>query len=178
MLDEQRSLSFPQRHHRLVLRVSGCVSGATPSRRFRLRVLAVADPAAANSVQLACLDLYVLKRVEQAQQQQQAEEQAQPQPQAAEAAEQQQQTANGTTAAAGEPAQQPKGGEPAVERLAALQLQEEQQAQQQQVELQEPPDPAAPAAPAPSLAPPSDSSSPAGEAGNPWAALFQGGSPT
>lgn len=83
MLDERRDLHFARRHQRILLQLGsaggsssvgsgsgpaasnaaaadGKASSAEPvaSRRFRLRVVRVADPAAANSVQLACLDLY------------------------------------------------------------------------------------------------------------------------
>lgn len=56
-LDERAALHFPARHHRLEFALPAA-DDAPPSRRFRLRVVGVADPAAANSVQLACLDLY------------------------------------------------------------------------------------------------------------------------
>ena len=102
-LDEQRSLHFPQRHHRLLLRIAAAPgAAAAPSRRFRLRVVNVANPAAANSVQLACLDLFARPPGQQ--------------PAAAPAAS----------------ALTTQQQEPPLERLAALQLQAEQQAEKQQ----------------------------------------------
>ena len=80
-LDEQRSLRFPARHHRLHLPLAGTAAAAVaPSRRFRLRVVSVADPAAANSVQLCCLDLYC--RPQQAQQAQHEQQTARQEAQA------------------------------------------------------------------------------------------------
>lgn len=101
VLDERRDLCFGQRHQRMLLQLGSAGSGsgngsstsdaqpgalpsaaaAAPlaSRRFRLRVVSVADPAAANSVQLACLDLY--GQPEEQQQRQQQEEQQQRQQQ-------------------------------------------------------------------------------------------------
>lgn len=72
-LDEQRQLAFPGRHHRLLLHLPGGAP-AVPSRRFRLRVVSVADPSAANSVQLACLDLYGEQQEQQAQEAEQQQE--------------------------------------------------------------------------------------------------------
>lgn len=108
-LDEQARLAFPSRHHRLLLPIRSSGPGSVlASRRFRLRVVCVANPAAANSVQLACLDLYGSQAQKEAQapagvaaEQQQVEaqpqadsaaeeQQEQPQEQAQAAAEQQQ----------------------------------------------------------------------------------------
>eukprot|EP00887_Chlorella_sp_A99_P007028 scaffold2.g7028.t1 len=54
-LDEQRDLRFPGRHCLLGFPVA-CKGVA--SRAWRLRILSVADPSTANSVQLACWDLF------------------------------------------------------------------------------------------------------------------------
>jgi peptide-N4-(N-acetyl-beta-glucosaminyl)asparagine amidase len=104
-LDEQTSLHFPQRHHRLLLRIAaGPGAAAAPSRRFRLRVVSVANPGAANSVQLACLDMF-----------------ARPP---------EQQPAAAAPAVAALKTQQPQQ-EPPQEQLAPLQLQAGPQAEEQ-----------------------------------------------
>ena len=57
-LDERRGLAFPGRHARVEFSLGAEGARGVAARRWRLRVVRVADPAAANSVQLACLDLY------------------------------------------------------------------------------------------------------------------------
>jgi peptide-N4-(N-acetyl-beta-glucosaminyl)asparagine amidase len=54
VLDERPGLRFSRRGQRLEFNVGGDV----PSRRWRLRVVKVLHPQQANSVQLACWDLY------------------------------------------------------------------------------------------------------------------------
>ena len=70
-LDERRDLAFEWRGQRLELSLgAAAAAGGLAAARFRLRILAVRDPAAANSVQLACWDMYcVLPAVQQRQQQ-------------------------------------------------------------------------------------------------------------
>jgi hypothetical protein len=56
VLDEQRGVSFAQRHQLRSFPIAA--AARAPSRRFRLRVTRTRDPAAATCVQLACLNLY------------------------------------------------------------------------------------------------------------------------
>jgi hypothetical protein len=56
-LDEQQGVAFPGRHVRLQFELPPAAR-AVAARRWRLRIVSVANPAAANSVQLACWDLY------------------------------------------------------------------------------------------------------------------------
>ena len=55
MVDEQKEVVFTQRGERVEFEVA---AGGPPARRFRLRIVSVADPGAANSVQLAGWELY------------------------------------------------------------------------------------------------------------------------
>lgn len=55
-LDERSGVEFQGRHARLQFDLAA--GGAPAARRFRLRIARVADPGAANSVQLACWDMY------------------------------------------------------------------------------------------------------------------------
>lgn len=169
-LDEQQDLRFMRRHQRLQLPLARV---APPSRRFRLRVVRVADPTAANSVQLACLDLFVRQAAE-GQRAAEAEAEAQ-QP------------------GGGRQQQQPGRDEQAIDELAALTLEGQRQQQQQQrgegkVEPRDPPPEGeakpqqAPPPPRPqhdAASPPSSSASAggpgAGGPDNPWAALFGAG---
>ncbi|GAB4817269.1 hypothetical protein N2152v2_004315 [Parachlorella kessleri] len=57
-LDEQQGVVFPSRHARLQFRLPAEAQGLV-ARRWRLRVVNTARPA--NSVQLACWDLYALQ---------------------------------------------------------------------------------------------------------------------
>jgi peptide-N4-(N-acetyl-beta-glucosaminyl)asparagine amidase len=56
VLDERTGLRFLNRGERLRFQLK---HPARPACQFRLRVMSVADPRAANSVQLACLDLFI-----------------------------------------------------------------------------------------------------------------------
>jgi peptide-N4-(N-acetyl-beta-glucosaminyl)asparagine amidase len=56
-VDERRGMRFARRGERLEFPVAGGGAPA-PSGRFRLRIVSVAAPSAANSVQLACWDLH------------------------------------------------------------------------------------------------------------------------
>ena len=58
-LDEQRDLAFERRGQRVVLSLGAAAAGGLAAKRFRLRILEVRDLAAANSVQLACWDMFV-----------------------------------------------------------------------------------------------------------------------
>ncbi|KAL0026255.1 hypothetical protein WJX77_006348 [Trebouxia sp. C0004] len=53
-LDRQEGVTFPSRHHTHTF----ALQHPLPCRSYRLRITAVRDPASANSVQLAKLDLY------------------------------------------------------------------------------------------------------------------------
>ncbi|DBA95296.1 TPA: hypothetical protein ACH3X3_013188 [Trebouxia sp. C0006] len=55
-LDKQEGVIFPSRHHTHTF----ALQHPQPCRSYRLRITAVRDPASANSVQLAKLDLYTL----------------------------------------------------------------------------------------------------------------------
>ncbi|KAA6423321.1 MAG: Peptide-N(4)-(N-acetyl-beta-glucosaminyl)asparagine amidase [Trebouxia sp. A1-2] len=55
-LDKQAGVMFPSRHHTHTF----ALQHPKPCRSYRLRITAVRDPASANSVQLAKLDLYTL----------------------------------------------------------------------------------------------------------------------
>ena len=57
LIDEQRSISFSRRGETLTFTVED--EDIPPSRQFRLRIISVAQPESANSVQLAKWDIYI-----------------------------------------------------------------------------------------------------------------------
>ncbi|KAL4427885.1 hypothetical protein ABPG75_001974 [Micractinium tetrahymenae] len=172
ILAEQTALHFPARHHRQEFAIPASAA-PPPSRRFRLRVVGVADPATANSVQLACLDLYRRPQQERQGQHERREQDSQlgQQGQQGQQQQQQQQEQEGAAGPTAEQQEgQPPGGLGHEQQGAAQQAAAEPspgngaggaaQAQHQQQQLQ---------------APASGSDKQDGAAGNPWAELFSAG---